>query len=123
MELEHLATLLAVGAFLGGIGRQVTLLVFPNGTKGVHTGWRSFWHSTLWLHPILVGMLIGLTGWLPSPAFFDIEGKDFTLGGVIWYGLAGMFSSTAFYRLDKTIKGEEARLNAKEGTVPDDGEE
>lgn len=107
MDLEQLASLLAVGAFLGGIGKPITQMVFPNGTKGKHTGWRWVWFATMWAHPILAGMLIGLSGYLPSPAFLD-NGKDFQLGGALWYGLAGMLSSTAYYRLDSMVRGAEA---------------
>jgi hypothetical protein len=104
MELEQIMSLLAVGAFLGGVGREVTRMVFPNGTRGPWIGWRWLWHATLWAHPIMVGALIGLTGYLPSPPFLNVEGK-MAVGGAVWYGLAGMFSSTAFYRLDGMVKG------------------
>jgi hypothetical protein len=104
MDLEQLASLLAVGAFLGGLGKRITTLVFPYGTKGKHRGWRRIWFLTMWAHPILAGVGIGLTGLLPNPAFLD-NGKDFALGGAIWYGLAGMLSSAAFYRLDSMVKG------------------
>lgn len=122
MDLEQIASLIAVGAFLGGIGQRITAMVFPFGTRGPWRGWRKVWHATMWLHPILAGACIGLSGYLPAPPFLNVEGK-FQVGGAIWYSLAGMLSSAAFYRLDAIVKGSPApRPDATDRAIADSEE-
>lgn len=111
MEMEQLMSLLVVGALLGAIGRGVTGMMFPDGTgddaKKKWSRHQKMFFYTMWLHPILVGGLLGVPDWLPAPTFLGV-GDKIRAGRICWYALAGAFSSTAFYRMDRKIKGEES---------------
>lgn len=111
MQLEQLASLLVVGALLAGVGRGVTGMVFPEGTgtevRGKWTPAQRAFFFTMWAHPIVVGALLGIPDWLPAPAFMGV-GDKVLVGRVVWYAVAGVFSSAAFYRLERHIKDQPA---------------
>lgn len=89
---------------MAALGRGITGMVFPYGTKVAMVGWRLWFFRTMWAHPILVGALLGLPDWLPAPAFMGTADKVL-VGRVVWYAVAGCFSSAAFYRLEGHIRG------------------
>lgn len=97
METSDLLTLLAVGAFVAGILKGVNSMV---GARAGAAGWRGVFYVTIWLHPVLLGALFGLPNWFPAPHFMG----DAIAGRVIWYGLSGMFSSTAYDAISTILK-------------------
>lgn len=108
MGLNELASMLAVGALLAALGRGVTGMVYGSGPKAGHPGWRGVFYVTMWAHPILVGMLLGIPPWLPAPEFMG----EAMLGRVLWYAVAGVFSSTAYDAISSIIKQRAGRDSA-----------
>lgn len=109
MELVDFMSLLAVGGLLAAIGRGVNGMVFGKGPKAGHPGWRGVFYITMWLHPIMVGGLLGFPAWLPAPEFMG----DTTAGRVVWYALSGVFSSTAYDAVMSVIKQRAAMKEAE----------
>jgi hypothetical protein len=105
MELVDTLSLLVVGAILAAIGQGITGMVFGKGPKAGHKGWRGVFYVTMWAHPILAGALLGLVPDLPAPEFMG----EAWLGGVLWYALAGVFSSTAYDGVSTWFKQRTAR--------------
>lgn len=116
MELVDFASLLVTGAVLAAIGRGMTAMVFGKGPKAGRPGWRGVFYVTLWFHPILVGALLGLIPSLPAPEFMG-SGHA---GRVMWYALAGVFSSTAYDAVSNILKHRKAERtsNPPRPTVP-----
>ncbi|MCK4718297.1 MAG: hypothetical protein KAT70_06475 [Thermoplasmata archaeon] len=108
MGLIEFASMLVVGALLAAIGKGVTRNVFGSEPKAGRKGWRGVFYVTLWAHPILAGALLGLPAWLPAPTFMG----DHLLGRVLWYALAGVFSSTAYDAIASLVK---QRAGIKDG--------
>lgn len=101
MELVDLLSFAVVGALLAGIGKGINSMVYGSaGPKPGHKGWRGVWYVTLWLHPIVVGGLLGLSPWLPAP---EAMGST-TAGRVLWYAAAGLFASTLYDAIRGFIK-------------------
>lgn len=100
MSLIDFAALLVVGAVLSAIGKGVTRMVFGSGPKAGRKGWRGVFYVTMWLHPIAAGALLGIGPWLPAPEFMG----DAMLGRVMWYALAGVFSTTAYDGVSLLLK-------------------
>ena len=109
MTLVDFAALLAVGALLSAVGKGVTTLVFGSGPKAGRKGWRGVFYVTMWAHPIVVGALLGIGPWLPAPAFMG----DAFLGRMVWYALAGVFSTTAYDGVSLLIKHRTGLKDAK----------
>lgn len=92
MSFMDIGGFLAVGALLALVGKGVTSMVFRGGPKAGRKGWRGVFYVTMWAHPLVVGALLGLVPSLPAPGFMGSG----TVGSVIWYALAGGFSSTCY---------------------------
>lgn len=105
MQGDHIFALLSVGALLAALGKGITSMVFGGKPNPSARGWRGGFYVTLWLHPILAGACIGLASDLPSPAFL---GSAHT-GRVVWFALAGVFSSTAYSAVNSVVKQQNAR--------------
>src|SRR3990172_296579 len=100
METLDVLSLAVVGCILSALGNGLTAMVFGRGSKAGRPGWRGVVYVTLWAHPILAGMLVGLIPGMPSPAFMG----DALAGSVFWYALAGVFSSTLYDAVSSFIK-------------------
>lgn len=114
MEWEHLGALLAVGCVIAVVGQNVNKMVFGGAPKAGRTGWRAWWYLTLWCHPILVGALCGLPPWLPAPEFMGSH----TAGRMVWFSLAGIFSSSAYDAVAGVLKHREAKRERSTSTPP-----
>lgn len=114
MQLLDLATLLVVGSVLAACFKGLTWMIYGRGPKAGHKGWKGVYYVTLWAQPIAVGALIGWPKWLPAPEFM---GKE-TAGRVLWYALAGIFSSTAYDAVASVIKQKAAIREKRAGGPP-----
>jgi len=79
-----LLSLIIAAVLLAALGQGATAQVFGEAGPAPTTGWRETWRRTMWLHPILGGVLLGLLG-LPAPAVL----WDGVVGAVVWYAAAG----------------------------------
>lgn len=99
---ESLPTMLPAGVVaivLGYIGRWAV-----PAARRLPDRWAAFRDAfvlTAPAHPVLVGMLLGLSPTLPVPSWMG----DGWAGSIVWYGLAGVVSLPLYRRLMRRVEG------------------
>ena len=115
MELGHLIAFVVVGALLAILGKGIHGMVFPKGvSKAGHPGWRGVFYMTMWVHPIIVGAIIGIPAWLPAPEMMG----DHTAGRIIWFALSGGIAPTCYNAVMSVVK---QRAGIRESVPPEPG--
>ena len=100
IDLAVFGSFLVVSGVLGAIGHGLQNAVFHKLPKAEAIGWRHVYYRTLWVHPILAGMVIGTIEGMPCP---DFMGQT-ELARVLWYGLAGSQAHTVLRWIDSEVK-------------------
>lgn len=100
VDLAVFGSFIVVAGVLGAIGHRVQIAVFGELPKASAVGWRKTFYRTLWVHPLLAGLLIGLFHVLPVPEFMGGS----LAASVLWYILAGSQSHTVIRWIDSEVK-------------------